>query len=50
MADAVIASESLRPQTNTVVNTGEYLGLGQPAAGSGAPQFATMADAAYASR
>jgi hypothetical protein len=44
-ADAVSATESLRPKTAAAVNTGEYLGIGQPAV---AQSFATMADAAQA--
>jgi len=46
IADAAQAVDSLRPQTSSVVNNGEYLGIGQPAVGQ---SFATMADAAYAS-
>ena len=51
--DAVYAVESLHPQANTVaVDTGEYLGLGQPAEGARpeSPMFSTMADADFASR
>jgi hypothetical protein len=44
-ADAVFAVESLRPVTSEAADTGEYLGLGQPAAGQ---SFATMADAVAA--
>jgi hypothetical protein len=45
MADAVYALEGIRPQTGAVVDTGDYLGLGQPAAGQ---SFGTDADAVFA--
>ena len=45
MADAVYALEGIRPQTGAVVDSGDYLGLGQPATGQ---SFANMADAVYA--
>jgi hypothetical protein len=45
-ADAVYAAESLRPRTSSVdIDSGAYLGLGQPATGQ---SFANMADAVYA--
>jgi hypothetical protein len=45
MADAVQATQA-SAQTSPAVNVGEYLGIGQPAAGQ---SFATMADAVIAS-
>jgi hypothetical protein len=46
--DAVYALDGIRPQAGSVVDAGDYLGLGQPAEQvSFQPQFGSMADADY---